>query len=207
MANKPRYKTSFGFIDLLFNLLVGFTFLFILAFILINPVAKRYDFDPKAEYLIIVNWDPNSASDIDSWIKDNNGNIVGFRNRDYALMNLDRDDLGTINDVMVDPTTNKPVKILLNREVISIRSNDPRSYTVTVHYYRSGDKNNMLEEVNVELIKVNPYSILKTKKVILEREGQEVHLFNLKVISDKTAEVTETGDLIFYNPDNLRKKF
>ena len=65
-----RYKSTFGFIDLLFNLLVGFTFLFMLAFILINPVAKKETLDPKAEYLIIMTWEDYSSSDIDLWIKD-----------------------------------------------------------------------------------------------------------------------------------------
>ena len=37
----PRYRSSFGFIDLLFNMLIGFVFLFMLAFLLINPVAKK----------------------------------------------------------------------------------------------------------------------------------------------------------------------
>ena len=46
----PRYRSSFGFIDLLFNLLVGFVFLFMLAFMLINPVAKKETIKPKAEY-------------------------------------------------------------------------------------------------------------------------------------------------------------
>jgi hypothetical protein len=65
MISRQRYKTSFGFIDLLMNLLVGFAFMFILAFMLINPVAKKHEFDPKAEYLIIMTWNPKSNSDID----------------------------------------------------------------------------------------------------------------------------------------------
>ena len=44
----PRYRSSFGFIDLLFNLLVGFVFLFMLAFMLINPVAKKETIKQKA---------------------------------------------------------------------------------------------------------------------------------------------------------------
>ena len=74
-----RYKSTFGFVDLLFNLLVGFTFLFMLAFILINPVAKKEVLDPKAEYLIVVSWDDKSQNDIDVWVKDNDGNAVSFR--------------------------------------------------------------------------------------------------------------------------------
>ena len=48
----PRYRSSFGFIDLLFNMLIGFVFLFMLAFLLINPVAKKETIKPKAEYFI-----------------------------------------------------------------------------------------------------------------------------------------------------------
>ena len=55
--NDPRYRSSFGFIDLLFNMLIGFVFLFMLAFLLINPVAKKETIKPKAEYFIELEWD------------------------------------------------------------------------------------------------------------------------------------------------------
>ena len=44
----PRYRSSFGFIDLLFNMLIGFVFLFMLAFLLINPVKKERDHKTKS---------------------------------------------------------------------------------------------------------------------------------------------------------------
>ena len=100
--NTTRYKSTFAFVDLLFNLLVGFTFLFMLAFILINPVAKKEVLDPKAEYLIVVSWDDKSQNDIDVWVKDNDGNAVSFRSKDIALMNIDRDDLGARNDTFAE---------------------------------------------------------------------------------------------------------
>ena len=89
MKNTLKYKTGWGFIDLLFNLLVGFTFMFILAFMLINPVAKKETVDPKAEYLVVVTWDDNSVYDIDTWVKDNDNNVVSFRGKDVALITLD----------------------------------------------------------------------------------------------------------------------
>jgi hypothetical protein len=98
MANKPRYKSGFGFIDLLFNLLVGFTFMFILAFILINPVAKKASVDPKAEYIVLVTWDDTSTYDIDTWVMDDQNNIISFRRKDHALIHLERDDMGISND-------------------------------------------------------------------------------------------------------------
>ena len=96
--NDPRYRSSFGFIDLLFNLLIGFVFLFMLAFMLINPVAKKETIKPKAEYFIILEWDGEKPYDLDLWVKDNLGHVVSFRRPDDALIHLERDDLGTIND-------------------------------------------------------------------------------------------------------------
>jgi hypothetical protein len=39
-----------GFTDLLFNALLGFVVMFVLAFLLINPIAKSGAIDPKAEF-------------------------------------------------------------------------------------------------------------------------------------------------------------
>ena len=162
-----RYKSTFGFVDLLFNLLVGFTFLFMLAFILINPVAKKEVHNPKAEYLVIMSWDDYSQSDIDLWVKDNIGNIVSFRSKDIALLTLDRDDLGTRNDAYANELRGEETEevIAVNREVLSIRSKSPRRYIVTTHFYNKNLKGDdtPIEDVNIELIQVNPYKILKVK--------------------------------------------
>ena len=44
MFDKNKYKSTIGFTDMLFNILVGFAFLFIIAFLLIKPEAKKQDF-------------------------------------------------------------------------------------------------------------------------------------------------------------------
>ncbi|MDO6806188.1 hypothetical protein Q4595_27265, partial [Wenyingzhuangia sp. 1_MG-2023] len=44
------------FTDLLFNALLTFTFLFLVALILLNPPARTGIVDPKAEFLITVSW-------------------------------------------------------------------------------------------------------------------------------------------------------
>jgi hypothetical protein len=168
--NTTRYKSTFGFVDLLFNLLVGFTFLFVLAFILINPVAKKDVLDPKAEYLVIMSWDDYSQSDIDIWVKDDKGNIVSFRSRDIALLTLDRDDLGNRNDEYINEVIEKKESIAVNREVLSIRSKSPRRYIVTSHFYNKGYNviDTPREKIKIELIQVNPYKILKIQEITLE---------------------------------------
>ena len=190
-----RYKSTFGFVDLLFNLLVGFTFLFMLAFILINPVAKKEAHDPKAEYLVIMSWDDNSKSDIDLWIKDDKNNIVGFRAKDFALLTLDRDDLGNRNDMYTSGGNIELVPV--NREVLSIRSKTPRRYVVTTHFYNNlGNPDISPEDIKIELIQVNPYRILKIANVVLVEPSQEKHVFDFEVLTDGNVVFHESNQLI-----------
>ena len=88
----PRRHRSYGsqvaFIDLLFNTLVGFVFLFVMAFILINPIAKKSNVDIVAEYIIKITWPTDSPDDIDLWMRDPLGNFVGFKSKDVGLMSL-----------------------------------------------------------------------------------------------------------------------
>jgi len=189
-----RYKSTFGFVDLLFNLLVGFTFLFMLAFILINPVAKKEAHDPKAEYLVIMSWDDNSKADIDLWIKDDVNTIVGFRAKDVALLTLDRDDLGDRNDMY---TSKENVELIpVNREVISIRSKTQRRYVVTTHFYNNlGNPDITPENIKIELLQVNPYKILKIVEVTLTEPSEEKHVFEFEVLTD--------GDVVFHESNQL----
>ena len=68
--NNEKYKSTIGFTDLLFNILVGFAFLFIIAFLLIKPEAKKKDFDRNAEFVIIMEWDKEAKGDIDLYVED-----------------------------------------------------------------------------------------------------------------------------------------
>lgn len=195
---RNKYRPNFGFTDLLFNLVVGITFLFVLAFILINPVAKNSVVEPKAEFLITVDWPNESVVDIDVWIKDEYGNIVNFVRKDNALMFLDRDDLGITNDTMFNPVTGKTTEIKTNREVISIKTREPRKYTVSLHWY--GKNSSEPVDVTVELLSVNPYSIVAQRTVTLERKGQEAKVFKFDVngngVIDLVQDATE-GIVVF----------
>ena len=215
MQSKTKHRTGWGFVDLLFNLLVGFTFMFLIAFLLINPVAKKKDFDPKAEFLLILTWNDKSDKDIDMWVQDSFNNIVSFRAKDLALITLDRDDLGISNDTIINDQ-GEVIERRVNREVISIKTKDPRKYTVTVHLYNArggGDPEDNLstlmvnEKVKVELIRVNPWSLLSTKKVELTMQGQEKHIFEVNVVNDGQVQINETGKLIANNPERMKKEW
>ena len=77
-----KYSTNLGFVDLLFNLLVGFCSLLLIAFLLINPIADEGKIDPRSEFLIVATWPDNSVMDIDLWVKGPDGSVVSFKNKD-----------------------------------------------------------------------------------------------------------------------------
>ena len=128
MFDKNKYKSTIGFTDMLFNVLVGFAFLFIVAFLLIKPEAKKEDFERKAEFVVVMEWDHDQPDDIDLYVQDPTQNKVHFRLPIINFMYLDKDDLGFANDVVryKDGTT---TKVNINREVVTIRGIIPVSYT------------------------------------------------------------------------------
>ena len=191
----PRYRSSFGFIDLLFNLLVGFVFLFMLAFMLINPVAKKETIKPKAEYFIILEWDGEKPYDLDIWVKDNLGHVVSFRRPDDALIHLERDDLGTINDTYYD-ADGKLVYLKENRETVAIRTNEPRNYLVTIHFYNARKNPAPLVHATVKLIKINPYREEFHKKLFFSQEGQELPAMVFRIDYNGSVHVGPTEELI-----------
>ena len=80
-----KYHSNLAFNDLLFNIMLGFVVLFIIAFLLINPPTKKDDIPMKAEWLIIVEWPPELMDDVDVWIKAPNGDLVGFKNKETGI--------------------------------------------------------------------------------------------------------------------------
>ena len=131
-----KYKSTIGFIDLLFNILVGFAFLFIVAFILIKPESKKKDFERRAEYIVVLEWDKGVPDDLDLYVRDPLGGLVSFRYPRVNFSHLDKDDLGSRNDsVIMSDGTLKTIPI--NREVVTIRGIIPGEWIINAHYYSS----------------------------------------------------------------------
>tara|TARA_B100001287_G_C22681648_1_gene530796 strand:+ start:534 stop:1181 length:648 start_codon:yes stop_codon:yes gene_type:complete len=182
LKSPDRYKNSIGFTDMLFNMLLGFVFLFIIAFILINPITKKSDAPKKAEYLITMEWDDELNDDVDLWVRDPAGNVISFINRTGGLLNLEKDDLGRSNDAVVMP--DGTVKVLnINREVVTVRGIVPGVYNVQAHIYarkswREADKGGT---ITVKVIKVNPYGEVYTGTKKYNTKGQQITLLNFKL--------------------------
>jgi hypothetical protein len=152
---KRRYSSNLAYIDMLFNVLIGFVMLFIIAFLMINPITKKEDIPTKAEIMIILEWDDESADDIDLWVLPENvdGIPISFKSRDVGFWHLDRDDLGHANDqVRLDGML---VILKNNREVASMRGILPGDVLVNVHVYNKSK--NEPTPIKVTYIDVNPY--------------------------------------------------
>ena len=196
MDSNDRFKSSIGFIDLLFNILLGFAFLFIVAFLLIKPEAKKKDFDRRAEFVIILEWNHDAPDDLDLYVQDPMGDRVSFRLPRINYMHLDKDDLGKANDTIVNADGSRST-VMINREVVTIRGITPGEFIINAHYYStreySGKPVEMGETriaantpkknltVKVELHKVTPYTILWTGEKKFTQKGQEETFLRFRI--------------------------
>jgi len=183
--NRTIIGSNLSFNDLLFNVLVGFVMLFVIAFLLINPITKKSDIPVKAEFLIVLSWPADAADDIDLWVQRDTEKPVGFSNRENTPLHLDRDDLGRTNDkVIID---GKATTINVNRETTTIRGIVPGDYFVAVHYYSMTTIEDLPYTVTV--MKVNPFRELYsiTGTLTSRREIQRLPAFSI----DKDGSVTE----------------
>jgi len=185
MFDKNKYKSTIGFTDMLFNILLGFAFLFIIAFLLIKPEAKKEDSERKAEFVVVMEWNHDAPDDIDLYVQDPTQNKVHFRLPITNFMYLDKDDLGYANDIVknVDGTI---TKVNINREVVTIRGIIPGEYIINAHYYsqRQWEKDGRLSTdiappgeknltVKIELHRVQPYKIWWIGEKTFTHRGQE----------------------------------
>ena len=197
-----KYSANLAFVDLLFNLLIGFTCLLVLAFLLINPVADDGKIDPQSEFIVTYQWDEDSPVDIDGWVKGPDDTIVGFRNKDGGWIILERDDLGRDNDWYVVNGVRKVLR--RNIETISFNAKMTGEYTINVHNY--SNKNRSLPEgeiyptpVRIDIIKLNPFRIILTKEVYV-RFKEEVTMATF-VLDEKNKVVDIRTDIqvpLFY---------
>jgi len=196
MYSLDRYKSTIGFVDLLFNILVGFVFLFLVAFLMINPVAKNAEVVKKAEFLVTMTWHKDSLHDIDLWVMDPQGNKTGFANKQSGLLHLERDDLGVANDVFTfDGST---IMINNNEETITVRGIKPGDYYVSVFWYSKqrdieGEQNGV--PVTVKVVKINPYKEVYTQMKVLQQEGSTENYYRFTVYPDGGVGNLQSSDV------------
>ena len=94
---KRRHSDTDPFTDLLFNALLGFTFMFLIAVFFLNPPTQTGEIPAKAEYIVTATWESGRPDDVDLWVQGPGGDTVWYLHPEAGLMNLDRDDRGLVN--------------------------------------------------------------------------------------------------------------
>lgn len=169
------------FTDVLFNVLLTFTFLFLVVLLLLNPPADSGIINPKAEFLVTVSWADGNTSDIDVWAEGPQGERVWYRRPQAGLLHLDRDDRGLANDTQT--VNGKVITNPINQEVLTIRGRAPGDYVVNVHYYKSQDGEAV--PVTVYLAEVNPVlKVLHYAELNLTHPGEEKTVFRFSIDTD-----------------------
>ncbi len=193
---RPRriYYNNTSFLDLLFNTLVGFVFLFIISFLLINPSIKKADIKTKAEFVITVTWNDDSRDDVDTWLQDPVGNVLHFKQKEVGLAHLDRDDLGKLNDT-ITLDDGRRIEYNHNQELTTIRGFLTGEWVLNLHMYNKRDANPTLVEVRID--KLNPkVETIFYKKIVMKSRWEEITVTRFVMTSE--------GDIISW--DDLPKK-
>tara|TARA_Y100000310_G_C20656920_1_gene802451 strand:- start:679 stop:1377 length:699 start_codon:yes stop_codon:yes gene_type:complete len=195
-----------GFVDLLFNLLFVVIALFIIAFMLISPIAKKEDIKVRAEFLIAMEWPDSRPEDVDLWVNTPTNLPISFMAKSTLVGSLERDDLGNVNDTInyVDNTGKIHETIVaINKEITTIRGIIPGEYIVNIHLYNArvqgGESTNPYSDgglprvkvkpvpVTVSIFKLTPFSQVLIKNVVLNIQGEEIFIAQFKV--DKKGDV------------------
>ena len=194
-----RRENADAFTDLLFNALIGFVFMFAVALLFMNPIAKTGVIETKAEYMITVTWPQGNPTDVDTWVQDPIGNLVWYSAKESGLMHLDRDDTGTARDTI----TVNGAKIVnpLNQEIVSIRGVVPGEFTVNVHIY-AYDPGALATPggappaipVKVKVVRVNPtVQVVFYDTIKLTGLGDEKTAVRFTILAD--GDVVDINDL------------
>lgn len=203
-----RHEAFLPFLDLLFNVMLAFVFLFIVAFILINNNQKK-TIEPKAEAMIVFTWPDWAADDLDVWVQLPNGQAVWWQNKNGGLVNLERDDIGLLNDITIQPGGTEIVVNPINREVAIFRGMVPGTYQVNIHFYLKRPTPPAVVAMNkeipqppypvtVEMVRLNPsYQSIVKVELTMEQQGQEKSAFGFTITPD--GQIT--------NIDHVERKF
>ena len=150
--NVRRAESQDAFTDLLFNALLGFAFMFVVAFALMAAPTDGGNVESKAEILVTVRWADRHPDDVDTLVEDPNGNLVWYQNRDAGLMHLDRDDRGLFQDRIA--VGGEEIANPLNQETVTLRALTPGEYVVNVLHYQANYAEPLPVSIKVE--KLNP---------------------------------------------------
>lgn len=176
---KNKYSADTSFLDMLFSLVLGLMILFVLSFLLITVEDKKsQNTESKAEFIITMTWDDDSATDMDLWVEDGYGNLVGFRRREQGFLHLEQDDTGKFSDTFTTEQ-GETFTIKKNIEHVYIRGILPTEFVINCHAWSWHEPKPM--EVVIKLEKMNAFSLVHIKKMKFTHHGEEQTAFRFSV--------------------------
>ena len=189
-THKPTFNISF--VDFLFNLLIVFIAISIVAVLHMRPPTKKQDSPRKAELMIEIEWNNESNNDIDIWL---NGpefsKPLHYSNKEMPPFLLDRDDVGLNSDKFIMTDGEELSYVYINREVLTMRGwPKPGEYFANLHFYKKSD--DVVEEVRLTISTLNPYKILARKTFKMDHHWQEIDAVSFEVTSDKKIKNVKT---------------
>lgn len=179
-----KYSSNLAFVDLLFNLLVGFTSLFIIAFLMINPVSQTGQTTPPVKMFVEIEWDKELTPDIDLFVRGPDGNVVYYANKDGGYVVLQRDDLGSTNDTYI--LNGERIVIKRNYEIANFSDLPAGEYVIGVFYFsRLGDP----IDVKTTVRSISPHRLVYegTAEALTPRTERTL----LSFVIDKDGKVTD----------------
>ena len=195
MNRSPSHHRSSWQIYADLYMLIVAIFAIIISMLLLSVAAtpKVKAEKPAAEFLINLKWDDARDVDLDLWMRDQDGGIIYYNNRETPNISLDRDSRGFVSN----KSTLSEVKVVIspNHEVIAIRAVMPGDYLVAVAYYAGEGE----IDADINVMKVNPNVIeVASRRIHLFRIGNTMNVIAFHVAVDGTATVVPVppGDLI-----------
>ena len=179
-----KYSSNLAFVDLLFNLLVGFTSLFIIAFLMINPVSQTGQTTPPVRMFVEIEWDNELTQDMDLFVRGPNGDTVYYANKDGGYVVLQRDDLGSTNDTYI--LNGERIVIKRNYEIANFSDLPAGEYVIGVFYFsRLGDP----IDVKTTVRSISPHRLVYegTAEALTPRTERTL----LSFVIDKDGKVTD----------------
>jgi len=164
-------------IDLLFNLLLSFVVLFVLAFWMVTKKKDDEQAKNANNILITMRWKANN--DMDLWLKLPDGRHVGYNKRDEPPAHLDVD---VVNWRKYHNPDGSEYVIKDNEEIITIRSILEGEYIVNVHYFNPQQVEPGTDtEVEILIQDVKKKNMLYAGKQIISVPRSETHFVKFTV--------------------------
>jgi hypothetical protein len=182
-------------VDVCINLVLVFAVLLKLSLLAINvqsAESTQKRLKSSALFLIKAVWAGECDDDVDTYVSDPLSHLVFFKRLQDGLMNLDRDDTGSSNN-LIKLSDGRVVKSAYNEEQVEIRGIIEGEYIVNLHMYRKATP--IPTKVIVTLYKVAEGEDVQIHErvLILAQQGLEETAFRFTLT--KSGEVADINEL------------